>query len=199
MKRKAIIIAVLTLCGLSCYFLWASSSVREGLDPDNDFVNWAPSAAAIQKSLPAGTLAERQEVFRALFENRFRKHEPGKAIGIRFQSDGTLSLLTPARLEPWHIDKIAMMLYRETRQDFGKNYEINIYETFIGTAKIKIGELRPLPNTPEQMSIVYRYPRTELILLRPAVQPNGNAPRPMGAMGYPKRPRVVPMNVSPSL
>lgn len=158
MQRKPVIIAILTLLGLSGYFLWAFSAVREGFDPENEFANWQPTAAMIRQELPAGTPAEREQAFALLFQQRFRKHEPGKAIGVRFMKDGRIHLLTPARLEPWHIDRIAMMLYRETQQDFNKNYDIDIYETFIGTPPIKIAELRTSLKTPPQVNVVYHYP-----------------------------------------
>jgi hypothetical protein len=185
MKRNPLIIAVLIFCGLSCYFLWAYHTTQEGLDPENDFANWQPTADVIRQSLRDATPAQREQAFAQLFQQRFRKHEPGKAIGVHFMDDGKIHLLTPARLEPWNINRIALMLHRETLQDFGKNYDINIYETFIGTPPVKIGELRPSPKTPAEVTVQYNYPAAL------TTQPPGSggvAPRPVGLTGSPPPP-----------
>ncbi len=188
MKRKAIIAVFLVLCCLSGYMLWAAGSTHEGYDPANDFATWAPNALQIQRALPLTGQKEREAVFRELFQTRFRKHQPGKAIGVHFESNGTITLLTPARLEPWHVDRIAIMLYRETKQNFGKAYHINIYESFIGTAKIKIAEIHPRLDQAKEMNIVFHYPHTQMIVLKPAVETGKSSIRPASVTGYPQRP-----------
>ena len=171
MHRKPIIIAMLILLGVSSYFLWAyAGSLREGVDPENDFANWQPSADTIRNSLPKGTSEQRERQFALLFQKRFREHDPAKAIGVHFGPDGRLKLLTPARLEPWNIDRIALMLHREAQQDFAKNYEIDIYETFIGTPPIHIGELHPSMQTPSLVLVTYHYPQRAVFLLKPPPQ-----------------------------
>jgi hypothetical protein len=158
MNRKPVIIAILTLLGISSYFIWGYSAVREGLDPENDFTNWQPTAEQIRREMPAGTQAERQKAFRELFQKRFRSHEPGKAVGVHFDIPGKISLLTPARLEPWNIDRIALMLYKEARQNFNANYDIDIFETYIGVPPIKIGELRVSTQKAGLVNVIYHYP-----------------------------------------
>jgi len=158
MNRKPVTIAILTLFGLSCYFLWANSVVRESLDPENDFANWQPSAETIRLSLPQGSPGEREKAFALLFQQRFRKHDPGKAIGVHFMINGKIHLLTPARLEPWNIDRIALMLHREAQEDLGKHYDINIFETFIGTPPLQIAEVRLSSQKKEQIEVHYKYP-----------------------------------------
>ena len=192
MKRKPVVIALLTLLGISGYFLWAFSSVREGFDPENDFALWQPTADMIRKELPSGPPAERQAAFGLLFQKRFRKHDPGKAIGVHFMPDGKIQLLTPARLEPWNIDRIALMLYREVQQDLNKNCDIDIYETFIGTPALKIGELRPSLKSPQQVLVRFQYSRKQankrelsvpVGLPVPVVIPNGTfTPKPMPSL-----------------
>ncbi|MCW3097257.1 MAG: hypothetical protein JWL77_2875 [Chthonomonadaceae bacterium] len=172
MKQKPVIIAILTIFGLSGYFLWANSAVKEGLDPENDFANWQPTADAIRREIPAGTVAEREQAFRFLFEKRFRKHEPGKAVGVHFTSDGRIHLLTPARLEPWNVDRIALMLHQESLRDLNKNYEIDIYETFIGTPPVKIAELRLSSEKSPEVTVRYQYPASDIF---PMLHPNGSA------------------------
>jgi len=194
MKRKPVIIAILTLLGISSYFLWASSSVREGLDPENDFANWQPTAALLRKSLPEGTPAVRAQAFALLFQQRFRKHEPGKAVGVHIMPDGRIHLLTPARLEPWNVDRIALMLHQEAQTDLDKNYDIDIYETFIGTPPIKIGELRPSAQTPSLLTVRYRYPDVGIVSRKHPVQ--GFVPR--SIQGVRMRPAVAPaFTISP--
>jgi hypothetical protein len=192
MKRKPGIIVIFTLLGVFGYFLWAFSSVREGLDPENDFALWQPTADMIRKELPVGPVSERQKVFGLLFQKRFRKHDPGKAIGVHFMPNGKIQLLTPARLEPWNIDRIALMLYREVQQDLNKNCDIDIYETFIGTPALKIGELRPSLKSPQQVLVQFQYSRKQTnkrelsMPLGPPVPvgiPNGTVtPKPMPSL-----------------
>lgn len=192
MKRKPVVIVLITLFGVSGYFLWAFLTARESLDPENDFAQWQPTAAAIRQQLPSGSFAERQDAFGLLFQKRFRAHEPGKAIGVHFKPDGRIHLLTPARLEPWNIDRIALMLYQEAQQALNKNYDIDIYETFIGTPPIKIGEMRPSPKSSLQVMVQYQYPRD----LAPKTQehmPVGG-PRSAGLSGD-----TVPPKPDPSL
>jgi hypothetical protein len=191
MKQKPVVIAILTIFGLTGYFLWANSAVREGADPENDFANWQPTADAIRREIPAGTVAEREYAFRLLFEKRFRKHEPGKAVGVHFNK-GKIQLLTPARLEPWNVDRIALMLHKESLQDLSKNYDIDIYETFIGTPPVKIAELRLSSEKSSQVTVRYQYPAGDIF---PMLHPNGSAAdRPAGVSGS-----SVPPSQKPSL
>lgn len=186
MKRKPVIIAILTVIGISSYFLWASSAVREGYDPNTDFANWSPTAAEISKQMPAGAELERQLAFAQLFQQRFRKHEPSRAIGVHIMGNGKIHLLTQARLEPWNIDRIALMLYRELQQNFHKNYDIEIYETFIGTRPIKIGEILPSPTDPQRLVVRYHYPRTDTDEPKTAEIPShALGPRPVGLSDTP--------------
>ncbi|MCW3052121.1 MAG: hypothetical protein JWN14_1291 [Chthonomonadales bacterium] len=171
MNRKPVTIAIFTLFGLSCYFLWAYSAVQESLDPENDFTNWLPTADTIRQSLPQGTLTEREKAFALLFQTRFRRHDPGKAIGVHFLRDGNIRLLTPARLEPWNIDRIALMLHREAQEDLGKHYDINIYETFIGTPPLKIGELRLASQKSTEVEVHYAYPTMSTFVPKPPQKP----------------------------
>ena len=55
------------------------------------------------------------------------------------------------------MDEITRTLWRETSDLFGKSYEIDICETFIGTEPRKIGQLRTLPNDPQKAHITYNY------------------------------------------
>lgn len=191
MKRKPVLIAIFTFTGLSCYFLWANSSVREGIEPDSDYATWQPTAEAIQKQLPAGSEHERESAFALLFQKRFRKHEPGKAIGVHFHKDGKVQLLTPARMDPWDIDRIVLMLHQELNANFQKDYPIDIFETFIGARPLKIAEVEKSPRDPHRILVHYNYPQNEETMLalpqqiRPQLSP--------GRSGQPFRPGQKPI------
>jgi hypothetical protein len=131
-------------------------------DPLDDFTSWPPDSAAIKKSLDADvtvTGAEgdrvRHEEFAKLFQSRFRTHDPEVAIGLRVLGPDMLKLMCPARMEPWNLDRVAMSAWRQARDVLGHSYNIDIYETYIGSPPRKIGELRHAKDNPEIQQISY--------------------------------------------
>ncbi len=176
MKRRGVIgvaaVGSVLLCGaLICIYLQRSANA------DYDYAYWSPSPAAIRSrigsaSAPAPGLkdAERRRLFALMFKDRYRRHDPGVAIGLRFMSPTRLKLMCPARLEPFLVDQIALAAWREARDDFGIPVDIDIYDTFIGTAQIKIGQLRSVTiSHPEVAHISYDY-RSLLLITGPRPQ-----------------------------
>ena len=80
------------------------------------------------------------------------------AVRLLFLPDGSVKLMCPARMEPWRLDRLAQSAWSETRDNFGHPFPIDIYETYIGAANLKIGEMRSDPKRPQLGQTVYRYP-----------------------------------------
>ncbi len=137
---------------------------REAAQPIDAMLSWPPSSAdLVRESGAAGTDLDSaagkaaRNKFADLFKNRYRKHTPQIAIGIKFHWPNKIDLLTPARMEPWNMDKLAMRVYSESQQAFGHTFDIDIFVTYIGAMPLKMGELRTNPETPGKVSIVHVY------------------------------------------
>ncbi|HZT43149.1 MAG TPA: hypothetical protein VFA07_13350 [Chthonomonadaceae bacterium] len=163
MKRYWIASALVIPVGLLLYF-WHERAVDASLT--DDFATWPPSPAAILASVgpvPAHPGKEdihdaRHKQFAALFQKRYRDHTPAVAVGLHFLSPHMIKLLTPARMETYNIDRIAVSAWHESKVAFGHEFDIDIYETFLSLAPVKIGTLRPTPNKADLASINYDYP-----------------------------------------
>lgn len=138
---------------------------NENIDGEEGFPNWPPQTQVIQRELdvhapltPDGKNQQmREELYTELFKNRYRKHQPQVAIGMKILTGRRIKLMTPARMEPWDLDRLAMTAWRETHVVLGQNYDIDIYETYIGATPQLIGTLRTLPDNTKVARIVYNY------------------------------------------
>ena len=126
---------------------------------------WQPNAAALRAALgplPAAPNAQadarRRDQFARLFKQRYRSHQPALPVCLRFLPDSRVKLMCPARMEPWKLDRLAQAAWSETRDDFNRPFDIDIYETYIGAATVKIGEIRAVPGDAKTAHIVYHYP-----------------------------------------
>jgi hypothetical protein len=163
MKRTSFVWAA-TACVVAplCLFwrLYASAS-----DPDDSFPHWTPDTETIRRELnrripakPDGSHEEAQrELFAELFKNRYRRNQTQIAVGMRFQPGNRIKLMCPARMEPWQLDRLAMMAWRESRALFGDTFTLDIYETYIGATPRLVGKLRPMPDDPRIARITYDY------------------------------------------
>ena len=163
MNRKAKIAtvgaAIIVVAGCLVY---GFSQAPVSANPE--FAQWEPTATAIRKEIgtkdspkPGMTDADRRFHFCDMFKNRYRMHEPKVAVGVRFVTPDRLKLMCPARMEPCYIDQIALSLWHEARDNFGRPVDIEIYNTFIGTNNVRIGTLKPLSDHPEIALITYDY------------------------------------------
>lgn len=127
-----------------------------------DLLNWPPNAAEMCRlagangtdpNTPAGRDARERYV--GLFKKRYRDHTPMMAVGIRFSGSGRLDLLTPARMEPWCMDRLAVNAWHETQNVFGHPFDIDLYITYIGAPPLKIGELRKAVSSTDKVEIVH--------------------------------------------
>jgi len=167
-RQKAIGGAAVGVFLLGSYLLYGY--LQEPGTAAAEFSSWPPGPAAIRSAIgtpqvPASGMSEneRREQFCVMFKNRFRHHEPGLAIGLRFLTPTRIKLMCPARMEPYFVDQIALAAWHEARDDFGKSIDIDIYDTFIGTNQIKIGELRAVAEKPEMAHIKYDFTQLELL------------------------------------
>lgn len=123
----------------------------------NDFTEWQPTAAMIRKKIgtaqmptPGLSLEQRRSLFEKMFRSRFRSQKEMVAVSVKFsENSNRLTLKCPAIMEPWKMDAVVMMAWRECRTLFGVNYDINFYKTYLGVGNtIKVGELRTISESP---------------------------------------------------
>lgn len=90
--------------------------------------------------------ADQQILFAGLFTKRIRGCDPVMAVLARFDTKNPqhtiIRLMCPARMEPWNMDRVAIQAWRESKDCLGRSYDIDLYETYIGAAPRKTGELR---------------------------------------------------------
>ena len=148
---------------LGCLYYWQGHAAP--LSEDGDTRDWKPTAAAIRSELgplpPAADIradAARRERFALRFKQRYRSRPDAQAVCLHFLPDGRVKLMCPARMDAWKLDRLAQAAYTETRDDFGHPFDIDIYETYIGAATVKIGEIRADPKCPQTARLVYQYP-----------------------------------------
>jgi hypothetical protein len=166
MHRRLVVSLIIVLIGLTTAFVWIRDRMAEADDQLSGLVSWQPDAGALRQALAptagkAGTPDEtaRHRQFAHLFQNRFRNHQPPIAVGMRFVEEiHRIKLMCPARMEPWDMDRVALCAWQETHNVFGRAYDIDIFETFIGTAPVKVGVLHAAPNRPDVAQIAYDYP-----------------------------------------
>jgi hypothetical protein len=60
-------------------------------------------------------------------------------------------------MEPWVADRFAHRLWHDAYSVLGKKYRIEICETYIGLAPVKIGELTYTEGTPDTLQITYTF------------------------------------------
>ena len=147
----------------ACLYYWEGRAAP--LPENGDSHDWKPTAAAIRSELgplpPAANVqaaAARRELFALRFRQRYRTRQEALAVCLHFQPDGRVKLMCPARMEFWNLDRLAQAAYSETRDNFGHTFDIDIYETYIGAATVKIGEVRPDPARPQTARVTYHYP-----------------------------------------
>ena len=150
-------------------------------DPANanpEYAEWPPTPADIISRIGTATApapeksdSERRSEFCTLFKSRYRRHDPAVAIGVRFITATRIKLMCQPRLEPYLIDRIALSLWREAGEGFGQPIDIDIYDTFIGTRNIKIGQLRGGDEKPPIAHISYDYSTLDLLTHPPKQEP----------------------------
>jgi hypothetical protein len=165
MKRTTFACTVfgMTLPG---YYLWQMQSAPPARDM-SDMATWQPDAAALQESMNARfgktiTLdnAAARDLFTQIFQQRYREHKPQLAVGIKLYPAGNVRLLVPSRLEPWHINRIALAAYREVQDNFGVSVPVDVYETFVGASPVKVGQARADAHDPQHLRVTFDYSRS---------------------------------------
>lgn len=136
-------------------FFWQNRSP----DATEEFAgieNWRPNKQEIAERVgkgPAGTYTDdRHTQFAKMFQQRYRDNQ--QAIGLRFMNDNTLKLMCTALVPRWRMAQIAVQAHQEARELFGKDFNIDIYETYISARQRKLGELRKISGQ-ERLRVVF--------------------------------------------
>jgi hypothetical protein len=141
----------------------ASRNAQDAVSEDGPaFLNWPPSAADVIRVTAANGADPKtsdgqkaRDRFVSAFKGRYRLHEPMIAVGLRFHDDHVMDLMVPARMEPWNIDRLAVEAWKEAGKAFGHPFDVDLYISYIGVPRIKIGELRQSSVQPGKATIVY--------------------------------------------
>jgi len=165
MKKSGLVAMVILLVGLLGYGYQALDHAGDDEGLSIDFASWPPTTSEVLQKLPdAGTPPtpakekEREGQYAKLFTSRFRNHDPAMAVGMRFLPDEHIKLMCPARMEPWNMDRLAITAWRETRDMFGRTFDVDIYATYIGAPPVLVGQLRPTKEDSKQVNIRYFLP-----------------------------------------
>lgn len=162
MQKKGVLISSVAI--IPCFGLFFWNSQQNSSDPLVGVIERQPTHEAMltsvnqaQPSYPGETQERaKQRVFGEVFKNHYRQADPSTAIGMRFV-DGKIRLFIPARMEPWVADRFAHKLWHNAHTVLGKKYRIEICETYIGLAPVKIGELTYTEGTPDTLQIAYTF------------------------------------------
>jgi hypothetical protein len=165
MQRNKVVLAGILCVALPGGF-YITRMARVKADPALDYTRWEPDSEAIRQAVEQAQPQEKEtpdlaqrRVFAEMFKKRFRERKEQIAIGLRFLPDGThIKLMCPARMEPWLMDGIALTAWKESKAIFGRSFDVDIYETLIGTRPRLIGTLRLQPNRTDAVQIVYDFP-----------------------------------------
>ena len=135
-------------------------------DPYRGANAWPPSLGKLKRLVDAVPpepgarpgLDNAHTTFAHLFEDRYRNHSPAMAVGMRFMTVDSMRLMVPPRMEPWAVNRLALTAFSQARAVFGTAYKVDMYENFIGSPPLKIGELRMTNARTGAIKIVYNYP-----------------------------------------
>ncbi len=141
-------IGVLAVCAIGLGLAgWRHYSLHQNRDILKNFTHWPPSSREVHNSMqhyhaasPAGAMKH----FAQLITMRYREHNPPLAVLIRYKNPTYLKLECPARMAPWNMNRLALNLWRESRNDLKLNVTVGIYRTYIGAKPFLIGTLVPV-------------------------------------------------------
>jgi hypothetical protein len=133
-----------TLLAIALGYLWYTYAAKSR---GSSFADWSPTPADIVRelgaNLPGVYTDARHQRFIELIKHRYRfSRVPAMAVGLKFESDSRLRLLCAASIPRWHMSRLATQIFKECRTVFGRDYEIDIYETYIAMDQKKLAEAR---------------------------------------------------------
>lgn len=116
-------------------------------DSIGDFDRWSPSPSDIRQAVGSGTDGiysdNRHTTFARMFQQRFRNNQ--KAVGVSFAPNGIVKAKFAASIPRWDMAAVALQLHREAKEVFGRDFRVDIFETYISMTPIKLAELRDRP------------------------------------------------------
>lgn len=163
MRRKYTVFMSLSL--LVCLGVYSRSRLKGETDRMLTVMQQHPSqediVQGVRQAQPNDTKETienaKRRVFGEMLKQRYRQGEPSIAAGLRFTATNKVRFFIPARMDPWEIDRMVYALWNEGMAALNTDLEIDICETFIGMAPVKIGELRHLQGTKDTLKVVYTY------------------------------------------
>jgi hypothetical protein len=125
-------------------YWYYSFYIRQG---SSSFADWPPTPTDIVRELgtnqPGVYTDARHQRFTEMIKHRYRfGRVPAMAVGLKFESNTRLKLLCAASIPRWHMSRLAVQVFKECQMVFGKDYEIDIYETYIAMDQKKLAEAR---------------------------------------------------------
>ena len=152
----------LPMVGVLCvvpglYFLFPKKPQTDSI---GDFADWSPTAGEITQALGSRTGGRFDDArhlrFSQMFQKRFRTHE--LAVGLKFLDDQTLKAMFAPTIPIWDMARVAVQAEAEARSVFGRNINVDIYETYITAPMRKLAEVRRTsPDGPVQVRFDPRF------------------------------------------
>ena len=129
------------LLGLGWYFYPRGHVLDEHVGSDS---LWHPNAEEISAQVgpgQAGTFDDVRHIkFSNLFKQRYRDNS--QAIGVKFIADDRIKAMFAPIIPRWDMAKVAVKLQKEARGIFGRDYQVDIYETYITAPMRKLAEVK---------------------------------------------------------
>jgi hypothetical protein len=161
--------ALSILFGIICVLYYRAQVAAAEVGEYDNVTAWAPNVQTVHQRVDndvkrsPGNAKVHLKTFGDLLTQRFRNHDPQKAVRVTFKHDlinntDMLVLMCPARMEPWNMDWLAVQTWKEAKDDLGASYPIDIFITYIGLSRIKVAELRPVTGDAARVAVRYLSP-----------------------------------------
>ena len=163
MKRWRNPVLILVVLGVVGGLYWRNKDSDPGQDVRVvEMDSWIPTISDIKSQmtplLPGqdpNDLSRKRE-FCNLLKKQFRSHQ--LAVGFKLNRKNQVTILVEPHLEPWIVDKIAVLADQATVQQFGGVYDVKVFETYIGTSSALVAEGTHLPQNPKQLVMKHHAP-----------------------------------------
>jgi hypothetical protein len=139
--RQALPVIVIIGLAAGLYFLFPRRTAGESI---GDFRYWSPAVNEIGARTGYGDRGrfddERHRAFARLFQDRFRNR--GHAVGLKFLDERSIKAMFAPVIPKWDMARVAVQAEADARAIFHKDFQVDIYETYITAPMRKIAELR---------------------------------------------------------
>jgi|GEM_PF-3113484 hypothetical protein len=141
MNVKYIALAVIVIAvSAGCWRLWIKNSAQL----DDPYGSWSPTQEDIFKAVGGGgpgTWRDARHLkFAAMFQERFRSRK--YPVRIFFTSPNKAILFCGAMIPVGQIAHISLQAFNEAKGVFNKNYDVEVFETYIMMRPRKLADVR---------------------------------------------------------